>query len=366
MKDCLLEGSLVETPFPRLLFILWQREATGRLRIRLGSAETEIHFDKGRVVIDKGSFPEKDFFRTLVRKRVLAADDARRCEKRAADDGISRLRAIGELGLVPPLPLWNLMESFFVRRMFPLFARVGGPFAYEPGVPLSDGERLGLLATPDLILQGVRQIQEGALIDRLLPEETDPIYVAAPPFLHHLPLEAHERYALALLQRSPHLKAFTERSELGRAQSRKVLFALACLDILTSPERAPKGRPTGDGIAADAPAVLEALNEKCAFVHKYTAKQIGPLAHTILGNSLEEARAHLGPVFQKMKLLADGRIAVDPALEATASHLPEDLYRTLLQGFDEILASEVLAVKKALGPAHEAALVRAMEKVGCL
>ena len=367
MKDCLFEGSLVETPFPRLLFILWQREATGRLRIRRGSAESELHFDKGRVVLDKGSFPEKEFLKALVKKKVLPAEAARQCEKRAAEAGISRIRALGELGLVPPLPLWNLMESFFVRQMFPLFERMGGPFAYEPGVPIGDGERLGLLPTPDLILQGARQIQDGALLDRLLPEESEPIYVASPPFLHHLPLEPHERYALALLRRSPNLKSFYERSELGLAQSRKVLFALACLDILASPEKDPKARPAGDGAAAaDAPAILEALNEKCAFVHKYIAKQIGPLAHTILGNSLEEARARLGPVFQKMKLLADGRVAIDPALEATASHLPEELFRTLLQGYDEILAAEVLAVKKALGPAHEAALVRSMEKIGCL
>jgi hypothetical protein len=364
MKDCLFEGSLVDTPFPRLLFILWQREATGRLRIRRGAAETQLQFDKGRIVLDKGSFPEKDFLKALVKKSVLPAEAARQCEERAAEAGISRIRAIGELGLVPPLPLWNLMESFFVRHMFPLFEKMGGPFSYEPGVPLADGERLGLLPTPDLILQGVRQIQNGALLDRLLPEENEPIYIASPHFLHRLALEPHERYALALLQHSPNLKAFYERSELGRAQSRKVLFALACLDILAAPEKAPKARPAGDG--AGAPAVLEALNEKCAYVHKYIAKQIGPLAHTILGNSLEEARAHLGPVFQKMKLLADGRVAIDPALEATASHLSEELYRTLLQGFDEILAAEVLAVKKALGPAHESALVRTLEKVGCL
>jgi hypothetical protein len=364
MKDCLFEGSLVETPFPRLLFLLWRREATGRLRVRRGESESELHFDKGRIVLDKGSFPEKDFLKALVAKKVLPAESARRCEKKAAEEGISRIRALGELGLVPPLPLWNLMASFFVRRLFPLFERSGGPFAYEPGIPLADGDRLGLLPAPDLILQGLRQIKDGALLDRLLPEETEPIYVAAPPFLHHLPFEPHERYALELLRRSPNLKAFHERSELGRGQGRKVLFALACLDILSAPERAPSGRAAGEGAAADGTAVLAALNEKCAFVHKYIAKQIGPLSHTILGNSLEETRGRLGPVFQKMTLLADGRVAVDPALEAAAARWPEDLYRTLLRGFDEILAAEVLAVKKALGPAHETALIKNIERIG--
>ena len=109
MKDCLLEGSLVETPFPRLLFLLWRREATGRLRVRRGAAETELHFDKGRIVLNKSSFPEKDFLKALVTRKVLPAEAARHCEKSAAEGGLSRIRALGELGLVPPLPLWNLM-----------------------------------------------------------------------------------------------------------------------------------------------------------------------------------------------------------------------------------------------------------------
>jgi hypothetical protein len=365
MKDCLFEGSLAETPFPKLLFVLWQREATGRLLLRERTSEIRFFFEKGDLLIDKGSFPEKDFLKALVKKKVLPAESARRCEKHAAEADVSLLRALGELGLVPPLPLWNLMESFFVRQLFPLFTRTEGTFSSEPGIPLADGERLGVLPTPDLILHGIRQIQDGDLLERLLPDENGPIYVSSPHFLHRLGFEPHERYALALLQRSPNLKSFYERSELGREQGRKVLFALACFDILAAPEKDPQNRPAGEG-SAGAEAVLEALNEKCAFVHKYITKKIGPLAHTILGNSLEEARSHLGPVFQKTRLLADGRVEIDPALEATASHLPEELYRTLLQGFDEILMAEVLAVKKSLGPVHESTLVRALEKVGCL
>lgn len=365
MKDCLFEGSLSETPFPRLLFVLWQRETTGRLLLRTPSAETRFFFDKGNLIIDKGSFPEKEFLKALVKKRVLPEESAKLCEKHAAETSASLLRAVGELGFVPPLPLWNLMESFFIRQLFPLFARTDGTFSCEPGIPLADGERLGLLRTADLILHGIRQIRDEDLFDQLLPDENGPIYVSSPHFLHRLDFEPHERYALSLLQRSPNLKSFYERSELGRVQSRKVLFALACFDILAAPEKDPQNRSSGEG-SAGAEAVLDALNEKCAYVHKYITKQIGPLAHTILGNSLEEARSHLGPVFQKTRLLVDGRVEIDPALEATASHLSEDLYQVLLQGFDEILMSEVLAVKKSLGPAHEAALVRALEKVGCL
>ena len=136
------------------------------------------------------------------------------------------------------------------------------------------------------------------------------------------------------------------------------------MDILSSPEKTGKGRP--EPAAAEQGKILAALNEKCVHIHKFITKQIGPLAHTIIGNCLEEIKPGLGPLFQKMKLLEDGRIEVDAAIVMTLNHLSEDLFKSLVKGFDEILMAEVLAVKKSLGAAHETSLVKSLEKIGCL
>jgi hypothetical protein len=366
MKDGALSGSFLDTPFPRILFRLWQGDASGCLRLRRDGAEKTLTFEQGRLVIDKASFQAGDFLKALVKKRVLPAEDAQRCRDHASASGVSLVRALSELGLVSPLPLWNLMESFFVRSLFSLFEWEEGRFAFEAGAAVPAGERYGLLETQDFILQGVRQIQSAALLERHLPEDTESLYVSAPYFLHHLNFEPHERYVLHLLSQSPTLKGVYERSELGTTASRRVLFVLSCLDILTAAGRAPKNRAAADAAPSGFEKVLEALNDKCAHIHKYIAKQIGPLAHTILGNCLEEIRPGLGPLFQKMKLLPDGKIEVDSALHSTASHLSEEIIKALRDGYDDILMAEILAVKKALGASHESALVKALEKVGCL
>ena len=86
--------------------------------------------------------------------------------------------------------------------------------------------------------------------------------------------------------------------------------------------------------------------------------------HALLTRALEEARPGLGPIFQKMVLQPDGRVSADTAVSHNAGHLPDELTRALLRGYEEILVTEVLAVKKALGPRHETALVKALEKIG--
>ena len=360
-----LEGSFLETPFPRLLFRIWQKEGSGRLRLQKGEEAKTLYFDKGRVVIEKAALSEKDFLSALLKKRILPAEKVRQCERYAGAHMISRIRALSELGLISPLPLWNLMESFFVRQLFSFFDWQEGRYAFEPGLSLAGGERLGLLQTHDVLLQGIRQMREARLIERNLPSENDPIYVSTPYFLHLLNFEPHERYALDVLHHATSLHAFYERCEMGKRAGQKTLFAFVCLDILAAPEKKTNARPAADTPATEPEKVLNALNEKCAYIHKYITKQIGPLARTILGNCVEEVKPGLGPLFQKMRLLPDGRIEVDAAMSATAGHLAEEIFNRLVKGYGEILVAEVLAIKKSLGGAHETALVKNLEKVGC-
>lgn len=365
MTEVLSDGTLYETPFPRVLFRLWRKEATGRLVLRRPQAqERTIHFVRGQMIVEREGLSEPDFLKALVKKRILPAEAARRADKEAETRGVSRLRTLNELGLIAALPLWNLMSAFYVRRLFPLFDAEEGSYAFESGTVLPDGSALGEVQTLELILQGIRQIQNPGFLERRIPGPDRPIFLSTPYFLHRLSFEPHERYVLGRLAGLSRLDGFTERSELGEAESRKVIFTLLCLDILHVREDGERTREVQGASAAEQARVLASLNERCACVHKYITKQIGPLARTILGNAIEEIKPGLGPIFGKTRLLGDGRIEIDPALASGAGHLDDELFRQIVRGYDEILMAGVLAVKKALGPAHEAALVRNIERIG--
>jgi hypothetical protein len=365
VTEILSDGTLYDTPFPRVLFLLWKKEATGRLIVRRPQeAERALYFSKGQVTIERDGLSEPDFLKALVKKRILPAESARRAEKEAESGGMSVLRALNELGLVAALPLWNLLSSFYVRRLFPLFDSEDGRYELEPGASPPEGSALGEIQTLELILQGIRQIQNPGFLERRIPASGEPVYLSTPYFLHRLGLEPHERYVLRTLAGQSRLDGLYGRSELGETESRKVVFALFCLDILHVREERARSRAASESSAEEQSRTLAIQNERCACVHKYITKQIGPLARTILGTAVEEVRPGLGPIFRKARLLGDGRIEVDPALASNTGPLDEDLFRQIVRGYDEILMAGILAVKKALGPAHEAALVRNIEKIG--
>ncbi|MCX6561022.1 MAG: hypothetical protein NTZ26_11000 [Candidatus Aminicenantes bacterium] len=357
------EGSLLESPFARLLFDLWRAGTTGRLCLRNGGAEKTLHLENGDIVVEREGLSEKDFLAALVKKNFLTAEQAKTCVRAAKAGDVSPFRALGDLGLISPQALWSLLESFYARRIFPLFDWEAGVWALDTEAGLPVRERLGLLPAQELILQGVRQMRCLAVMDRFLPDETVPIRVFAPAHLNRIVWEPHERYALQVIGCVANLKAFGEACEIGRLEARKILFAFFALGVAGPAEGEPR-RPRGEDSADGNGRAVENLNEKCAFLYRFVTKEIGPLGRTIVARSIEEVRPGLGPLFQKASLLPDGRIEADPALKPGSPHIPEELRKALLRGYEEILMAEVLAVRKALGARHESALVLALEKVG--
>jgi hypothetical protein len=358
------DGSFSENPFACVLFGLWRAEATGQLTIETGEAEKFLHLQSGDVVVERKGLSLKDFLGALAKKRVLTSEQVRQCARTARSDGISLLKAVSELGYLSPLPLWNLLESFYARRLFPLFDREDGNWTFDPGAGLPVRERIGLIPGQELILQGIRQMQNPAVFERFLPEDRAPIRVCAPAHMHKIAWEPHERYALQVVGSVPNLKSFFEATELSLKEARKILFGFFALGILSPAEsRSPSpGRP-GSAPESNRRA-LESLNEKCAFLYRYVTKEIGPLGRTIVARAIEEIKPGLGTLFQKTTLLPDGHIEADPALRPDSGHFPDEMLAAMIRGYEEILLAEIQAVRKTLGVRHESALVQALEKVG--
>jgi hypothetical protein len=110
--------------------------------------------------------------------------------------------------------------------------------------------------------------------------------------------------------------------------------------------------------------ILGQFNAKCAFVLKYVSKEIGPVAVNLIGKAVDEVRGRLDPALQAAELKPDGRFELKSPLRVNANIVGDDCRASMLRSMDEVLAAEVLMVKRTLGPEHESALVRSLERLG--
>jgi hypothetical protein len=364
MDDTPLRGSLSETPFPKVLAAVWKKGSTGTLHVRLGAETRSFVFRNGSLAVARPHFEEKDFLKSLLTSGTLDLISLSRVEDYAEAHDVSSLRALLEIPFFGAGEVWKLLESYVTNEALRLFSEQDGEYDFEPGTP-SGPVLLGGISIPALILEGTRRIKNLEAIAPHLPAETEFVQGRPPGSLDSLSLAPHETYLLRSLDRGMTVSDLLAESELGRMETQRALFALLCLGLAGTRGAKPRTGKTPEELSGSGvDRLFKAFNDKCAYIFKYVTKEIGPVASSVIEKSLDEVKGRLDPAFLDFTLQADGRIELRSPLRMNPSLWGGDGRKSLLRSMDEILMAEVLAVKRTLGPDHESALVRSLEKVG--
>lgn len=364
MEEIRLQGNLADIPFAQLLFIIWQREKSGCLKIRKDEVKKRLHFERGKIAAEQGSFPEKDFLQTLAEKNLLDSSSLEKHESPSTQKKSNLIKALIENNAFSSSRLWKLMEVYLKTDFFPLFNWPSGEYFFDPEHYPQESEILFSIQTLSFILQGVRRMENYDLVEAHIPPENSVIQILQPYYLNQIKLEPPEEYLLSLVEKKNDLKAIYESSQLGKKESQKILFGLFSLDIIGFSQQKTKENFHSEVSSVEFGKILDSFNKKCAYIHKYISKEIGPAALNVLGKCMEETKAYLSPLSQKIRLGAGEKTKINSILKANISLLSEEDKKNLLKDLNEILAAEVLAVKKTLGNEHEAALVKNLEKIG--
>lgn len=365
MADNVFQGSLSRVSLPQVLFQVWQRERTGCLLLDKAGRVQTLCFDKGSLFIDGSEFQEKDFLESLAGMGHLSFSEVEACEAYVRQGRGTRIRALIELDHLQPAALWRIMESEFKKKAFRLFDWDEGGFFFKSPAEIPARSYVQEISLPAFILEGIRHMQNHGIIAAHLPGDDDPIQDLAAIHLGSVPLASHEKYLLGLIGSGKTLGEICQKSDLGDKETRRILFALCSLELAgTAPQKGANQKPPADYSPAEIDRLFGAFNDKCSYIFKYISKELGPVALNVLEKALEEVKSRLDPALQSLDINADGRIELKSYLKMNLSHSSEAGRRSLLRSLDEILAVEVLAVKRTLGDGHESILVKNLEKVG--
>jgi len=359
-----LSGNLSETPFADILCRIWQRERSGFLILQAEAGPKTLSFDRGRAALDNDAFPARQFLRLLLEEGRLDDKRCAECESYAAAQALSLPKALMALNLIGPSEIWSRMADYLKGEILPLFDRPAGGFAFHAARPAPELRILLTLPLPGLILRGVRCMQNHHIIEAFLPPEEVSIQALSPCPADPGLLKPHEMYVLKAVNHNTRLGDLYAASELGKKESQRAVFILLILGFAGPFQNKAVRNLPAEAAAPDLDRVLAAFNDKCSYIFKYVSKELGPVSLSVLGKSLDEVRPRLGPYFRDAELRGDGRIDIRSAIRPGLNTLQDEPRKALLRSLNEILAAEVLAVKRTLGNSHESYLVRNLEKVG--
>ncbi len=341
MEGVWLSGNLSESPLPFLLFKIWKSQRSGTLEIK-GDQGKSVDFKDGNICITPQTLKS-----LKLTKLTLSGEIATPLDK----------------GSISPEALWQKMRSHCIDAFTPLFDIAGAKYQFNSEHCWEEHEILFYLTTLDFILEGVRRMQNYPLIEAHLPGEDKSLKPQSPNYLNQVRLNSPEIYLYHVLESQRSLEDVYVSSELGKRETQKMLYAFMSLGLAGLPHTKVLNTQALELSQADIYNLLDAFNQRCSFIFKYISKAIGPAALNVLEKCIEDIRSHLSPPFQNIRFDAIGRVEIS-SIQITGSSLQgRSIQHLLLQDLNEILAAEVLAVKRTLGNDHEAALIQGLEKV---
>jgi hypothetical protein len=364
MEQVWFHGKLSEKHFAQLLLHIWKAEGSGRLEITKESIDLRATFHKGNLVVIKDFLDEEAFCDSLHKKKVLDSPTLMRCIKQANSQKTSLLKTFIELAILTPQQLWEYLEEYQRTDLLPVFDWEQGEYFFDIEKPIHEHKILLQIPTLGLIHQGIRHMRSETLLNSLASDESKSAEKLFPEFSESITLSAPERYVLSLLNKPKSLKQIYSTSELGSRETHRIVIILIFLGFIGFPQKNKATQASPEIPKSEIYRILELFNEKCSFIFKYISKEIGPVALNILEKCLEDAKPSLSPIFEKARLGPDGKVETNSILKGGISLSREEFKIQVLNGLNDILVAEVLAVKRTLGNEHESTLVNHLKKIG--
>ncbi len=358
------KGDFSEQPFPFLLHELWEDRASGQLTVQRESGEDKWALSHGLIAWKADFFTAASFGRSLAAHGIVDTKAVEECAGQAVRQKCSLITVLIKKRLLLPAHLWPLMEEYAEEDLLPLFDLEEGSFVFDTKDVSAGAGAVVLLAVPELIRRGVDRMKNFRIIEKYTGTKNAAPLSVLPAGRNHTQLCSHEKYLLRMVEDLKNTDRVLKASEMGQEETQRILFALLSLGVLKFPNGPELNHENSVIAPPDLKAHMDCLNRKCAHIYKFMTKEIGPVAWKTLEKSINEVRNHLSPLFQDINFLPDGTFSVDPLLKKLMMPSGRKESRSALQDMNEILAAEVLTVKKILGEGKESKLIQSLEKNG--
>jgi uncharacterized protein DUF4388 len=271
-------------------------------------------------------------------------------------------RILIEAGLLTPKDLWEALRRQARSVAAELFEWQQGEFRFRDGEEIAgSGLELGLPIL-DVIAEGIRSVRNTGLFQERMPSDQSVFETIPATERKSTPaLEPHESYVLSLVDGQLSLSEVVGISELGRAETLRVVFLLFSLGYLKM--KALQALPE-EFRDEEALSLVRRYNEMFAFLYRYLLREVGPIGDAVLGRYFEEQQRSQRALLAEQRLGRDGTLDERLLQKSLRSLGNGARIEKLIDGLNELLYAELLAVRRTLGSQHEGRAVQGLRELG--
>jgi len=377
-----LSGILEPAGLPRTFLSLQTTARTGRLRLEREGVARDFFLRSGLMVWADSTAPTDSLEWLMFTAGILSEERHEQVRSQIAK-GIRRGRALIGSGAVTPVLLceWVDRRVRFLARDAILWK--DGTLQFDEGLLPPPGTIEVRLAPVDIILSAARERTPPVF------EPLDPnlVLTTVPPAVRcaAVPLLPHESYVESLVDGRRCVSEICALSETGEMETLRALSLLAVAGVLAPAGEHPLKRTASDTTESAAPdpvlpfsvdlpggetpaeirAIARLYNDLYASVYAHLIKEVGPIADQVLDKHLRETREHHATVLARAVTGRGGTLSEDTVIRNMNLLKDPGRRERLVVALHDYLRAMVLAVRRILGPEHEAAVVRRLQEQRC-
>ncbi len=346
-----LQGDFSGLGLPELLDYLHTMAKTGILLVRNGTVTKTLHFKKGLVVFATSNVPDERFGEMLARSGKITVE-----QLASAASHITRGKRLGkiliEMQAITPKDLWNEVRHQVQEIAYSLLKWDSGSFQFYEGEERTGENITTSLTVPELLLEGLRRVQDPRLFEQRFPTK-DVIFERVQPAQRpqNLHFEEYEKHVFKLVDGERCVQEIIDLSEIGEFETLKALFIFFTIGFFHVKRKKDRFAQEQQELQ-EAQALMAAYNEMFSFLYHYLLREVGPIAENILEKYLGKLKVSLPEIFNRVALRGNGSLSEERLLENYRT-LPQPRKPALVNGLNEYLYSSVLAIRKTLGEDHE-------------
>jgi hypothetical protein len=362
------KGDLSKIGLPEVFEYLRRSHKTGLLTFRQDRVKKSLYIKNGNVIFARSNLPEERLGNLLLSWGVITTDQY--------TDSVALLssnkrqgRILVEIGAISPKQLWESVQSQIRHIVYSLFNWQEGKFYFVNGELPGKENITADVGVSELIAEGIRRITDSNLVLHRL-NSSDVILQQVDPLPDPFRLEPFERHVLHLVNGKRTLQEICSESEIGDAETLKVLYMLLSIGYtrmkrgtMKEPSEHPqlKQQEHQQISLNEAITVIGNYNRMFSYLYRYMTREVGPITEHVLNKYLTELKENYGSVLNHVALRKDGTLDGNAIQENLVEIKHEQRKEHLLTALNEFLYAGILAVKKTLGPDHESRVIETLK-----
>jgi len=354
-------GDLSEVGLPDILEYVRSSHRTGVLTFKQDRIKKSLYVKEGNVIFAASNLSEERLGTLLLNAAWITKDQYKQsvalltAKKRQG-------RILVEMGAITPKQLWNGVQSQIRTIVYSLFNWDSGTFFFLEGDLPSQENITADVGIIDLIVEGIRRIRHLNSVRRKFPSGEVILAKVNSPQPVTIKMELFEKHVFELIDGRRSIDDICEESEIGDAETMKVLYMLVSIGYTRVKGRKMDKAPERNEITVEeANAVIGNYNRMFSYLYRYMLREVGPIAEYVLNKYLAELKESNASLFKNVSLRKDGTLdsaAIQGNLNWSRAEGKRDL---LLSTLNEFLYSSILAVKRTLGPEHESRVIDSLK-----